>query len=94
MKKCIKALFAGIGLAVAGVVACALLRSDWEAVTALANGEWEEEEACRADRAATREFIERRKKRAAEMRKASQGVQGRPSAPSGDGENLKPMGAP
>ena len=85
MKKGIKFLWIGAGIAVAGLSAYALLKNDREAIKAPA----EEKRGENATRTPAQELIERRKKKFAEMREAQKAVQRQPEAVHEDWDNAK-----
>ncbi len=75
MKKSIKFLFIGTGIAVTGLIAYAQLKNDREPIKVPTEEERGEKEPYNATRTPAQEFIERRKKKVAEMREAQKAVQ-------------------
>ena len=89
MKKGIKFLWIGAGIAVAGLSAYALLKNDREAIKAPAEEGRGGKGVHHAARTPAQELIERRKKKVAEMREAQKAVQRQPEAVHEDWDNAK-----
>ena len=89
MKKYIKFLFIGTGIAVTGLIAYALLKNDREPIKVPTEEGRGEKETYNATRTPAQELIERRKKKVAEMREAKKAAQRQPEAVHDDCDNTE-----